>query len=106
MLLYVDDMIITGSDNIGISNLIRHLATCFDMKDLGLLHFFLGMEVHRSHDSLLLTQQKYALELLQHTDMLGAKPVSTPVQPGLKLSAHDGHPLSDVTKYRSITDAL
>ncbi|OMO89784.1 Integrase, catalytic core [Corchorus capsularis] len=45
LLLYVDDTVITGSDKIGIQSLIRYLHAHFDMKDLGPLHYFLGMEV-------------------------------------------------------------
>ena len=76
------------------------------MKDLGPLHFFLGMEVSRSSNELVLTQTKYALELLHRTNMLAAKPLSTPAPFGFKLYQFDGDPLSDATTYRSIVGAL
>lgn len=106
LLLYVDDIFLTGSNTRGIDMLISSLASQFDMKDLGPLHFFLGMEVSRSSNELVLTQTKYALELLHRTNMLAAKPLSTPAPFGFKLYQFDGDPLSDATTYRSIVGAL
>lgn len=57
------------------------------MKVTKVLHYILGMEVSRSPDRLVLTQTKYTLDLLQRANMLTAKPISTPVSAGSKLSA-------------------
>lgn len=82
---------------------IQRLGTNFAMKDLGDLHFFLGIEAKRTSTALVLTQTKYTLDLLTRTHMLDSKPCPTP---GSKLSAYDGAPLSDATEYRSIVVAL
>lgn len=58
LLLYVDDIIITGSDVAGIPSLINSLSRCFEMKVTKVLHYILGMEVSRSPDRLVLTQTK------------------------------------------------
>ncbi|KAB2631322.1 hypothetical protein D8674_008841 [Pyrus ussuriensis x Pyrus communis] len=78
ILVYVDDIIITGSS-----------TPVF--KNLGDIHYFLGSEVHRSAKGLLLNQSKYALDLLKKTDMLGVKPCTTPVYGLLKASKFSKH---------------
>jgi len=64
LLLYVDDMIITGDDLSGIQELKGFLSQQFEMKDLGHLSYFLGLEITHSTDGLYITQAKYAFELL------------------------------------------
>lgn len=62
------------------------------MKDLGHLHYFLGVEVTYFGNQMFLNQAKYALDLLKHTKFLDAKPISTSVPSGQKLSAYYGEP--------------
>lgn len=76
------------------------------MKDLGPLHFFLGIEVLFSSDGLYLSQTKYVTNLLKNTKFLDAKPVSSPAQTRKKLSMYDGESLADAMGYRSIVGAL
>ena len=64
LLLYVDDMIITGDDLSGIQELKDFLSQQFEMKDLGHLSYFLGLEIIHSIDGLYITQAKYASDLL------------------------------------------
>ena len=64
LLLYVDDMIITGDDLSGIQELKVFLSQQFEMKDLRHLNYFLGFEITHSTDELYITQAKYASELL------------------------------------------
>ena len=64
LLLYVDDMIIIGNDLNGIQELKNFLSHQFEMKDLGHLSYFLGLEITHSTDGLYITQVKYAFELL------------------------------------------
>ena len=64
LLLYVDDMIITGDDLSGIQKLKDFLSQQFEMKDLGHLSYFLGLEITHSTNGLCITQAKYASELL------------------------------------------
>jgi hypothetical protein len=79
LLVYVDDFIITGNNSTFIDNVIWHLSNQFHLKDLGDLHFFLGVEVIQTHAGLFLTQHKNIRDLLFHTNMVGAKDVSTPL---------------------------
>lgn len=106
ILVYVDDIIITGSDPLRIKNLIADLNNQFVLKDLGPLHFFLGIEVTREADSYHLSQSKYIRDLLQRAELENSKPMSTPMAPGHTLSLHDGVPLADPTPYRSLVGTL
>jgi len=76
------------------------------MKDRKPLHFFLGMEVSRVSNGLRLTQSKYVVDLLAKADLVGAKPVSSPLTSGSKFSAYEGDPLPDATLYRQLVGAL
>ena len=72
-------MIITGNDKQEISQLQDYLATEFEMKDLGGLKYFLGIEVARSQQGIFLSQRKYVLDLLTDTGMLDCKLADTPI---------------------------
>lgn len=72
VLLYVDDIVII------VFPLFGTLHKLFSMKDLGPLHFFLGIEVSQSQDGMFLSQQKYACDLLVWASMHQCKPISTP----------------------------
>lgn len=79
VLIYVDDLIITGSNNAEISKLKFFLSKKLAIKSLGALKYFLGIEIASSRKGLFLNQRKYVLDLLQETGMLGAKPTENPV---------------------------
>ena len=85
LIVYVDDIIISGIDSIGIANLKRYLGQHFHTKDLGTLHYFLGIEVARSSQGLYLSQRKYILDLFSETSLLGAHPVDTLMDSTVKL---------------------
>ncbi|KAM2234356.1 hypothetical protein EV2_013133 [Malus domestica] len=106
LLIYVDDILLTGNSTPHMSRLIHQLGTLFSMKDLGSLHYFLGVEVTYHGDQMHLNQAKYAVDLLKRTKFLDAKPISTPVSCGQKLSAYNGEPHDDVETYRSVVGAL
>jgi histone deacetylase 1/2 len=80
----------------------------FALKDLGALHYFLGIEVNKVHDGIILSQKKYVNELLSQVNMSICKSVDTPLSVSDKLSMNDGELLSrdDSTRYRSIVEAL
>ena len=78
LVVYVDDIVITGNDKKGISILINHLSLSFLTKDLGKLCYFLGIEVVISKAGISLFQRKYTLDILQDTGYLGSKPIATP----------------------------
>ncbi|RVW55201.1 Retrovirus-related Pol polyprotein from transposon RE2 [Vitis vinifera] len=67
LVVYVDDIIITGSDQNGIKKLKQHLFTNFQTKDLGKLKYFLGIEITQSSSGVVLSQRKYALDILEET---------------------------------------
>jgi hypothetical protein len=69
LLLYVDDLFLTGEEKI-ITDCKKKLGAEFEMKDLGLMHYFLGLEVWQSPEKILLNQGKYAVEILKRFDML------------------------------------
>ncbi|GKV50006.1 hypothetical protein SLEP1_g56724 [Rubroshorea leprosula] len=106
LLLYVDDMIITGDDVTCVEELKQSLSQKFEMKDLGVLSYFLGLEVTFSHDGYMLSQVKYASDLVSKVELNDGKSVSTPLEPNVKLTPMDGFPLSDPTRYRQLVGSL
>lgn len=108
MLVYVDDIIVASSSSSLTDALLSQLDQEFAIKDLGDLHYFLGIEVKRSKGELLLTQARYATSILERVNMQLCRPVSTPLSPTDKLALREGDPLGvqDSTQYRSIVGAL
>ncbi|XP_026410350.1 uncharacterized protein LOC113305543 [Papaver somniferum] len=106
MLVYVDDIIITGNDVSQCNKIIHHLGTLFPMKDLGALKKFLGLQVTRNFTGLFLCQTKYTIELLQKCNLVGIKPCTYPSPANFKLSASNGDLLTDPTKYKSLVGSL
>jgi histone deacetylase 1/2 len=108
VLVYVDDIIVASSSQQAIDAILVDLQADFALKDLGNLHFFLGIEVKRGHGGLTLTQERYAMDILKRSGMQSCKPVDTPLSPSEKLSIESGDKLGpdDSTKYRSMVGAL
>jgi histone deacetylase 1/2 len=109
LLIYVDDIIVLSSSASAIPRLISQIRSTYSVKDLGALHYFLGIEVSTpSPGRLLLRQCKYALDLLARAGMLKCAPITTPMSPTECLCASDGDVLSsdDATKYRSLVGGL
>lgn len=106
LLLYVDDMIIIGSDGVGISELQKSLRSNFEMKDLGDLHYFLGLEVIRDSCGIYLCQSKYISDLLTRSGITDTKVSSTPLEHNLHLIPGAGTPLRDPTLYRHLVGSL
>lgn len=108
MLVYVDDIIVTGSSTSDITQLIQTLSKEFKLKDMGKLQFFLGMELTPIGitGSYVLSQHRYISDILRQTNMHEAKSVSTPMPSTMKLTATDGTPMEDKSLYRSVVGAL
>jgi hypothetical protein len=106
VLVYVDDLVLGGTDILEINTLKTLLDDKFSIKDLGSLKYFLGFEVARSKNGISMCQRKYALDLLEDAGLLGVKPCSTPMQPHLQLHKASGTPLSDATPYRRLIGRL
>ena len=105
LVLYVDDIVITSSDTTGISSLNSVLHGHFHTKDLGMLKYFLGIEVMMSKRGILLSQRKYVLDLFSETGKLGAKPRNTPMAPSLQLT-REGELFRDPERYRRLVRKL
>lgn len=106
LVVYVDDIVITGSDAGGIEALKSFLKEKFHTKDLGVLKYFLGIEVARSRKGIFLSQRKYVLDLLDDTGLLGSKPCETPMEQGVRLAAGEGEALDSPERYRRLVGKL
>ncbi|KAL4291090.1 hypothetical protein GQ457_14G002100 [Hibiscus cannabinus] len=102
ILLYVDDMIITGDNKAEISKLKNDLSTRFEMKSLGEVGCFLGLEIKKSDDGYFISQETYAKKLLQRFGLGEAKEKATPMEPYLKLLKDEGKLIQDVTKFQKL----
>ena len=80
LLVYVDDILLTGNNPDCVNSLKKLLDDRFGLKDVGSLRYFLGLEVARTDAGIGLTQRKYALEILKDTGFLGSKPVRFPME--------------------------
>jgi histone deacetylase 1/2 len=108
MLVYVDDIIVVSSTVSAADQLLQQLRSEFPVKDLGVLSYFLGIEVKPTQDGIVLAQNKYITDLLAKANMQQAKGVSTPMVATEKLSRQDGTALSpeESTRYRSVVGGL
>ncbi|KAL6335516.1 hypothetical protein AAG906_030644 [Vitis piasezkii] len=106
LLVYVDDILVTGSSPTLVSHFISYLSAKFALRDLGPLSYFLGIQAHQLGSVLHLTQHKYIADLLKRTQMETSKPAPTPGRLGRTLSQSDGVSLSDPSEYRRTVGAL
>ena len=106
LIVYVDDIVITGNDVGKISQLKEHLCHHFQTKDLGTLKYFLGIEVAQSKEGVVISQRKYALDILKETGMIDCKAVDCPMDPNQKLMAEQGEVFSDPERYRRLVGNL
>lgn len=106
LLVYVDDVIITASSSFLIKSLIQKLDKTFALKDLGRLHYFLGIQIHYLESGFILNQAKYVDDLLHKLKLSDVKHIASPSVQGKLLSKTDGNPLDDPFIYRSIIGTL
>jgi hypothetical protein len=102
--MYVDDIIVISSSPAAVDALLKDPRSEFALKDPGNLHYFLGIQVMKKGNSLVLFQEKYASDLLNKVGMEKCKPVATPLSTSEKMSIEVGTRLgeNDSTRYRSV----
>nr|KYP55409.1 Retrovirus-related Pol polyprotein from transposon TNT 1-94 [Cajanus cajan] len=106
LIVYVDDIVLTGSDHHDISQIKQHLCHHFQTKDLEKLRYFLGIEVAQSTNGIVISQRKYALDILEKIELMSSKPIDTPMDPKAKLLPSQGEPFSDPERYKRLVGKL
>ncbi|XP_021986041.1 uncharacterized mitochondrial protein AtMg00810-like [Helianthus annuus] len=109
LLVYADDIVITGSCSTEIARIKSLLKSKFLIKDLGMLKYFLGIEVLKTKDGLCLSQRKYCLDLLAEFGMTGCKPVNNPIEANhvlTRLCEQDTKVLPDISVYQKLVGKL
>lgn len=104
--VYIDDLVITVTSREDIHGFKEKMAEKFKMSDLGLLHYYLGIEVKQSSKGISLSQGDYAVKILERSGMVGCNPCQVPMEMRLKLSKDNTEKLVDATRYRSIVGSL
>jgi len=100
VLVYIDDIVLAGNNYMASKKFKDYLNTCFSIKNLGPLKYFLGIEVARGTQGLFLSQRKYALKIIDEYGLLGAKLVDFPMEQNQRLTAATGKLLADPTRHR------
>ena len=106
LIIYVDDMIITGDNLEEIKRLEQKLSGDFEMKNLGGLKYFLGIEVSRNKNGIFLSQRKYVLDLLTEVGMLECKPADTPSVKNVKLDVNRSNKSVNKERYQRLVGKL
>ena len=106
LIVYVDDMVVSGNDLDGRKALQSYLSSEFKMKDLDHLKYFLGNEVSIYDKGIFLSQSKYALDLLQEIGMSACQPADTPVEERLKLCVETNQEPVDKGRYQRLIGRL
>jgi hypothetical protein len=104
--VYVDDLIITRTSQDSIVAFKKQMMKSFSMSDLGLLSYYLEIQVDQKEGVTTLCQSSYTLKILEQAGMKGCNPCHVPMENRLKLSKHAKSPLVDATKYRSVIGSL
>lgn len=98
----MDDVILSDNDGVGIRDLKCYLMHTFRMKDLGLLTYFLGLEIISTNIGIHIHQKKYAEDLLSLSRLSNIKIIDSPVELNVKFRKDAGNSLSDPTMYRHL----
>ena len=106
LLLYVDHIILVGSSITEFTRFKTILDTHFKIKDLGILKYFLGLEVACSRKGISISQRKYCLDLLDSSSLLASKPATPPLDIFIKLHQDNSKPFADVSCYRRLIGRL
>ncbi|XP_050883738.1 uncharacterized mitochondrial protein AtMg00810-like [Lathyrus oleraceus] len=105
LIVYIDDIVLTGDDTVEMARVKEKLAVDFEIKDLGFMRYFLGMEVARSKNGIVVSQEKYILDLLKETGTSGYRPTDTLIDPNVKLWG-EGNDYVDTGRYQRLVGKL
>ena len=106
MIVYIDDIVLSRDDTNEIIQLKKKMGFDFEIKDLGILKYFLRMEIARSREGILVFQRKYNIDLLAETGMLGCRPTDTPIEFNAKLGNSGDRVPIDKVKYQHLEAEL
>eukprot|EP00253_Pinus_taeda_P018130 PITA_18130 len=106
LVVYVDDLLMTGNNESYIASIKKELETSFEMIDLGYVHYYLGIKVTQHPMSIFLSQKKYIGDLLTRFGMTECNSLTTPMEKNLKLTSIEGKEFEDATKYRQLVGNL
>ncbi|XP_070014778.1 uncharacterized mitochondrial protein AtMg00810-like [Nicotiana sylvestris] len=104
--IYVDDVLVTGTHLQEIESLKTFLHSTFKIKDLGRLHYFLGLEIQYTEKGILMSQRKFTIDLLRVFGCIDCPSMTSPMDPSVKLKANKGAPLPDPSYYRKLIGKL
>ncbi|OIT08893.1 retrovirus-related pol polyprotein from transposon tnt 1-94, partial [Nicotiana attenuata] len=104
--LYVDDLIFTGNNPKMFEEFKEAMAREFEMTDIGLMSYYLGIQVQQRKDGIFISQGEYAKEILKKFEMDNCNPVSTPVECGVKISKHGDGENVNPTFFKSLVGSL
>ncbi|XP_019241521.1 PREDICTED: uncharacterized protein LOC109221499 [Nicotiana attenuata] len=104
--VYVDEVILTGTELEEIKLLKKFLHDSFKIKNLGRLQYFLGFEILYKDDGVIISQRKFVIDLLKKYNCLNCSPLLSPLDPNVKLRAREGAPLLDPSCYRKLVGKL
>ena len=102
----MDDLIFTGSNPSMFDDFKKTMATEFEMTDIGLMAYYLGIEVKQKEEGIFISQESYAKDILKKFRMDDCNPVSTPVECGVKMSKYDEGERVDATLFKSLVGSL
>ncbi|KAA0051024.1 putative mitochondrial protein [Cucumis melo var. makuwa] len=102
LLVYFDDIVLSGDDTVEIIQLRKKMGDEFEIKDLGNLRYFLGIKVARSKERIHVSQRKNTFDLLTKTGMMGCRPVDTPIKFNAKLGNSVDKVPVDKEKYQPL----
>lgn len=104
--LYINDFLITGNNKMCIYKFKDELMKEFEMTGIGLMTYFLGIELHKSKRKLLMQQRRYALKILKKLEMEHCNDAITPAEPRLQLFKNEDEQDVDPTQYRRLIKSL
>ncbi|KAL4011046.1 hypothetical protein IC575_028092 [Cucumis melo] len=104
--LYVDDLIFTRNCASMFEDLKKARTQEFEMTDIGLMSYYLGIEVKQSEEGIFISQERYTREILEKFNMMNSKPVATPVETRTKLSKHEEGDDVDPSYFKSLVGSL